>query len=73
MIIGIDHGYGYMKTAMCLPCRDTAYEHEPHSLQQVLEYGGRYYVCGTGRQPVRRNKTEDDSTSSSRWPPSRRS
>lgn len=62
MIIGIDHGYGYIKTAHCVfPAGIVAYEHEPHSLQQVLEYGGRYYVCGTGRQPVKRNKTEDDS------------
>ena len=30
------------------------------TMQNTLEYGGKFYVCGTGRQPILRNKTEND-------------
>ena len=32
----------------------------PYTLQNTLEYGGKFYVCGTGRQPILRNKMEND-------------
>ena len=28
--------------------------------QNTLEYGGKFFVCGTGRQPILRNKMEND-------------
>ena len=34
--------------------------HEPYTLQNTLEYGGKFFVCGTGRQPILRNKMEND-------------
>lgn len=57
MNIGIDHGYYAIKTRHCsFPAGITAYSHEPYTLQNTLEYEGRYYVCGTGRQPILRDK-----------------
>ena len=29
-------------------------------MQNTLEFGGKFYVCGTGRQPILRNKMEND-------------
>ena len=53
-IIGIDHGYYAMKTRHCVfPTGITAYDHEPYTRQDVLEYEGRWYVCGTGLCPSR--------------------
>ena len=37
-----------------------AYEHEPYTLHDVLEYGGKYYVVGSGRQPIQKNKTQTE-------------
>lgn len=60
MIIGIDHGYSAMKTKhCCFSSGVTAYEHEPYTNRGVLQYEGKYYVCGTGRQPLIRTKTEN--------------
>ncbi len=57
-IIGIDHGNAAMKTrSFCFPSGVVEYEHEPYTKKDVLEYNGRYYVCGTGRQPYLRDKT----------------
>ena len=55
IIIGIDHGYYAIKTAHCsFPAGLTSYgEHEPYTRQGLLEFGGCFFVCGTGRQ--RRN------------------
>ena len=51
MIIGVDHGYAAMKTAhFSFPSGLVAYEHEPYTLKDVLEYGGKFYVVGSGRQ-----------------------
>lgn len=62
MIIGIDHGYYAIKTRHCsFPAGLTCYgSHEPYTRQSVLEVDGQFYVCGTGRQPVRCDKTEND-------------
>lgn len=60
MIIGIDHGYSAMKTKhCCFPSGVSAYEHEPYTNRGVLQFEGKYYVCGTGRQPLIRTKTEN--------------
>ena len=54
IIIGIDHGYYAIKTAHCsFPAGLTSYgEHEPYTRQGLLEFGGCFFVCGSGRQPI---------------------
>ena len=61
MIIGVDHGYAAMKTAhFSFPSGLVAYEHEPYTLKDVLEYGGKFYVVGSGRQALQKNKTQTE-------------
>ena len=62
IIISIDHGYYAIKTAHCsFPAGLTSYgEHEPYTHQGLLEFGGCFFVCGTGRQPIQRDKTIND-------------
>ena len=61
-IIGIDHGNAQIKTVhFSFPSGVVEYEHEPYTDKNVLEYGGKYYVCGTGRQPLLSDKTRNDS------------
>lgn len=58
IIIGIDHGYAAMKTPhFSFPTGLVEYEHEPYTSKDVLEYGGKYYVVGSGRQPLQKDKT----------------
>ena len=62
MIIGIDHGYGMMKTANTIFTTGlTEYEKEPYTMQNVVKFNGKYYICGSGRQTLIRDKTSDDS------------
>lgn len=62
IIIGIDHGYAAMKTAHCsFPTGLVAYAHEPYSSDHVLEYGGQFYVIGSGRQALQKDKTATES------------
>ena len=43
LTIGVDHGYAAMKTAhFSFPSGLVAYEHEPYTQKDVLEYEGRY-------------------------------
>ena len=61
MIVGVDHGYAAMKTAhFSFPTGLVAYEHEPYTLKDVLEYGGKFYVVGSGRQALQKNKTQTE-------------
>ena len=61
MNIGIDHGYYAIETQhFSFPAGIAVYSHEPYTLQNTLEYGGKFFVCGTGRQPILRNKMEND-------------
>ena len=62
IIIGIDHGYYAIKTAhSSFPAGLISYgEHEPYTRQGLLEFGGCFFVCGTGRQPIQRDKTIND-------------
>lgn len=61
MNLGIDHGYYAIKTwHFSFPSGISEYSHEPYTLQNTLEYGGKFYVCGTGRQPILCNKMEND-------------
>ena len=58
IIIGVDHGYAAMKTAhISFSTGLVEYEHEPYTQKDVLEYGGKYYVVGSARQPLQRDKT----------------
>ena len=58
IIIGIDHGYAAMKIAHCsFPTGLVAYAHEPYSSDHVLEYDGQFYVIGSGRQALQKDKT----------------
>ena len=59
--IGVDHGYAAMKTAHCsFPSGLAEYEHEPYTQKNVLRYDGKYYVIGSGRQPLQKDKTADE-------------
>ena len=59
IIVGVDHGYAAIKTAhFAFPSGLVAYEHEPYTLSNVLEYGGKFYVAGSGRQPLQKDKTQ---------------
>ena len=61
IIIGIDHGYYAMKGShVCFPTGLTAYDYEPYTMQNVLQYQNSYYVCGTGRQTLLKDKTAND-------------
>ena len=50
-----------MKTPhFSFPSGLVAYEHEPHTQKDVLEYDGKYYVVGSGRQPLQKDKTRTE-------------
>ena len=56
--IGVDHGYAAMKSKnFSFPTGLVEYEHEPYTQKDVLEYGGKFYVVGSGRQPLQKDKT----------------
>ena len=56
--IGVDHGYAAMKITHCaFPTGLVGYDNEPYTQKDVLEYGGRFYVVGSGRQPLQKDKT----------------
>ena len=58
IIIGVDHGYAAMKTAhISVPTGLVGYEDEPYTRKNVLKYDGKYYVVGSGRQPLQKDKT----------------
>ena len=60
-IIGIDHGYGNMKTAnCCFPTGITAYDHEQLFTADMLVYGGRYYLIGEGHKEFAPDKIKDE-------------
>ena len=68
-IIGVDHGYAAMKTThYVFPSGVVDYgEHEPYTLQNTLLYNGKYYVCGSGRQPLLRIRRSITIIISSHW------
>lgn len=60
-IIGIDHGFGYTKTANTyFSSGVTLFENEPYTQRDVLKLNKKYYVCGSGRQGLTKDKTEDE-------------
>ena len=45
MIVGIDHGYYAIKTKhVSFPSGIIEYDYEPYTMQNVLQYRGKYYV-----------------------------
>ena len=58
VVFGIDHGYYNMKTKNCVFASGlTTYAHEPYTKENVLEVGGKFYVVGSGRQALQKDKT----------------
>ena len=60
VIIGIDHGYGNIKTAhTCFKTGVTAYDKEPTFKSNLLIYGGRYYIIGDEHKEFAAEKMND--------------
>lgn len=60
-IIGIDHGYGNIKTANTVtPTGVSVFETEPTFEGNTIFYDGRYYRFGEGHKPFISDKTEDE-------------
>lgn len=60
-IIGVDHGYGNIKTAGTVtPTGLIAYETEPIFSGNILEYNGRYYRIGEGHKEFIADKALDE-------------
>ncbi len=60
-IIGIDHGYGNIKTAnFCFPAAISGYDSEPVFTGDMLTYEGRCYTIGEGHKEFLADKTSDD-------------
>lgn len=53
-IIGIDHGYGTLKTASVL-----TFDHEPVHAQDLLVYDGKYHVIGSGHREFTPDKVSN--------------
>ena len=57
IIIGIDHGYGNMKTAnRCFPTGILAYDSEPLFTKNLLVFENKYYLIGEGHKEFLGNK-----------------
>lgn len=60
IIIGIDHGYGNIKTAhYCFKTGVTAYDREPLFRRNMLVYDGRYYIIGDEHKEFSADKAQD--------------
>ena len=60
-IIGVDTGYGNVKTAnCCFPAGLIAHSTEPVFKDDLLIYDGMYYQIGTGHKEFAADKTRDD-------------
>lgn len=59
-VIGVDHGYGNIKTASCsFPTGITAHDKKPYFTENLLVYEGRYYTVGQGHKEYRNLKVND--------------
>lgn len=60
-IIGIDHGYGNMKTAnCCFPTGVTVYNKEPIFKENLLVWNGKYYLIGAEHKEFSADKMLDE-------------
>ena len=61
VIIGVDHGYGNIKTANhVFRTGIVGYDHEPLFTGDMLVFGGRYYVIGEGHKEFVPQKHSDE-------------
>ena len=61
LIIGVDHGYGNIKTAThCYKTGILGYDSEPLFTGDMLTYGGRYYLIGEGHKEFIAEKIKDE-------------
>ena len=59
-IIGIDNGYGNLKTASGIfPASVLTFDHEPAYAQDLLVYDGKYHVIGSGHREFTPDKVSD--------------
>lgn len=59
-IIGIDHGYGNLKTASGIfPASVLTLNHEPAYAQDLLIYDGKYHVIGSGHREFTPDKVSN--------------
>ena len=60
IVIGIDHGYGNIKTApTCFKAGVAAYDKEPTFKSNMLVYGGKYYIIGEEHKEFTADKMID--------------
>ena len=60
-IIGLDHGYGNIKTAnCCFKNGILGYNAEPLFTSDMLVFGVRYYLIGEGHKEFLQNKVQDE-------------
>ena len=61
IIIGIDHGYGNIKTANhCFKTGITTHDSEPLFTKDMLTYNGKYYLIGEGHKEFLPEKQNDE-------------
>ena len=61
VIIGIDHGYGNIKTANhCFKTGITTHDSEPLFTKDMLTYNGKYYLIGEGHKEFLPEKQNDE-------------
>ena len=61
IVIGVDHGYGYIKTRNAVFGSSVAkFSHEPPQLKQVIEYEGSFYQVGGVSDGLVGDKTLND-------------
>jgi len=61
LIIGIDTGYGNVKTcSSCFPAAVMTCDTEPVFKENMLMYDGKYYLIGEGHKEFLADKTADD-------------
>ena len=61
IIIGIDHGYGIIKTAnLCFKTGIITHDSEPLFTKDMLIYNGKYYLIGEGHKEFLPEKQNDE-------------
>ena len=61
LIIGVDAGYGNMKTASCIfPTGITAFDEKPFFTENLLVYKSRFYLIGSGHKEYTDRKILDE-------------
>ena len=73
-IIGIDNGYGNLKTTSGIfPASVLTFDHKPVHAQDLLVYDGKYHIIGSGTGSSHRTRSATRITTSLRSPASDRS